>query len=45
VSPYDFSQTGSLIERAVESTDAWIAEGGLDRPNVHAQLSTHKHNH
>jgi NTE family protein len=45
VSPYDFSQTGSLIERAVGSTDAWIAEGGLDRPNVHAQLSTHKHNH
>jgi NTE family protein len=42
-SPYDFSQTSELIERAAKSTDAWLAEGGLDRPGVHAQLSTHKH--
>ena len=42
-SPYDFSQTSALIERAIKSTDAWIAEGGLEQPNVHAQLSIHKH--
>jgi NTE family protein len=42
-SPYDFSQTGALIERAAKSTDAWIADGGFDRPNVHAQLSVHRH--
>lgn len=44
-SPYDFSQTGELIERAVKSTDAWIAAGGLERSRVHAQLSIHKHSH
>jgi NTE family protein len=42
-SPYDFSQTGALIDRAIRSTDAWIAGGGLEQPNVHAQLSIHKH--
>jgi len=42
-SPYDFSRTAALIERAVQVTDAWIDEGGLERPNVHAQLSTHVH--
>jgi NTE family protein len=42
-SPYDFSQTAALIERAVKTTDAWIDDGGLERPNVHAQLSTHTH--
>ena len=34
-----------LIERAIESTDAWIADGGLERPRVHAQLSLHEHSH
>ena len=42
-SPYDFSQTSELIERAAMSTDSWLSEGGLDHPGVHAQLSTHKH--
>jgi NTE family protein len=44
-SPYDFSQAGALIERAIKSTDAWIAGGGLEQPNVHAQLSIHRHAH
>ena len=44
-SPYDFSQTSELIERATRSTAAWLTGGGLDRPGVHAQLSTHKHTH
>ena len=44
-SPYDFSQTAALIARARESTAAWLAEGGLERPRVHAQLGLHKHSH
>jgi NTE family protein len=42
-SPYDFSQTSTLIARAVESTKSWLADGGLERPRVHTQLSLHKH--
>ncbi|MGE5535051.1 MAG: patatin-like phospholipase family protein, partial [Acidobacteriota bacterium] len=42
-SPYDFSQTDALIERAIKSTDQWIADGGLEHPNLHAQLSIHTH--
>ncbi|MGO4736197.1 patatin-like phospholipase family protein [Bosea sp. 2KB_26] len=42
-SPYDFSHTSELIERAAKSTDAWIAGGGLERPGTLAHLSTHKH--
>lgn len=41
--PYDFSQSDALIDRAIKSTDTWIADGGLEKPNVHAQLSIHKH--
>lgn len=26
-----------------DSTAAWIAEGGLKHPRVHAQLGLHKH--
>ena len=44
-SPYDFSQTDRLIERAIKSTDEWLDEGGLERPRVHAQLSLHEHKH
>ena len=44
-SPYDFSHTGELIERAVESTDVWLAQGGLERPRTHTQLGLHKHAH
>ena len=45
VSPYDFSHTGELIERSIQSTDSWIAEGGLERPRVYDQLSLHDHAH
>jgi NTE family protein len=40
-SPYDFSQTDTLIARAIESTDAWLDGGGLERPRVHTQLGRH----
>jgi NTE family protein len=43
--PYDFSKTSELIERAAKSTDAWFSEGGLEHPGIVAQLSTHKHRH
>src|ERR1041384_3588048 len=42
-SPYDFSHTAELIERAVESTNEWIDGGGLEVSRVHAQLGLHKH--
>ena len=42
-SPYDFSRTSALIERATRSTEAWIAKGGLERPRALAQLGIHKH--
>ena len=42
-SPYDFSQSDALIDRAIKSTDAWIENGGLEKPNVRTQLSIHKH--
>lgn len=42
-SPYDFSHTGELITRAIESTDEWIDGGGLDVPHTHTQLGLHKH--
>jgi predicted acylesterase/phospholipase RssA len=28
-----------------ESTNAWLAGGGLERPKVHEQLGLHKHSH
>ena len=44
-SPYDFTHTDELIARAIKSTDAWLDEGGLERPRVHTQLGLHKHSH
>ena len=44
-SPYDFSHTAELIERAVKSTSEWIRGGGLTAPRIHAQLGLHKHKH
>jgi NTE family protein len=42
-SPYDFTQTAELIERGAASTDAWLADGGLDRREIPHQMSAHKH--
>jgi NTE family protein len=42
-SPYDFSRTGELIDRAIASTDEWIDGGGLTAPRTYAQLGLHKH--
>ena len=42
-SPYDFSQTNKLIDRAAESTRTWLAEDGLTRREIPNQMHTHKH--
>jgi NTE family protein len=42
-SPYDFSKTAELIARGAASTDAWLANGGLERREILDQLKAHKH--
>ena len=45
-SPYDFSRTDDHIDRAIESTDEWLAQGGLEQHGViphEAQLRPHGH--
>jgi len=43
VSPYDFSASRQLIERAKRSTREWIASGGLDRPARAREFAVHHH--
>lgn len=43
VSAYDFSRTAELIERAAESTRAWLERGGLEAPTDPAPLEPHSH--
>ena len=42
-SPYDFTRTASHIDRAVESTTRWIAEGGLEKRGIPDELRPHRH--
>lgn len=42
-SPYDFSHTGELIERAARSTEVWLAGGGMDRRDIPHTMNTHAH--
>jgi NTE family protein len=42
-SPYDFSAAASLIQRAAASTRAWLAAGGLERPNLPHEILPHEH--
>ena len=42
-SPYDFSQTAELMARSAASTDAWLANGGLERREIPDQMNAHKH--
>ena len=41
VTPYDFSQTASLIERAERSTAEWLAKGGLQSEDIPHTLHPH----
>ena len=43
VSPYDFSHTGELIERAADQTRRWLGKGGLTRERVPGALRGHTH--
>jgi NTE family protein len=43
VSPSDFRQASSLIERAYAASVCWIDSGGLDLPHPERFLSLHRH--
>ena len=42
-SPYDFSRTADHIERAIQSTDAWLARGGLEKVGIPEEMRPHSH--
>src|SRR5471032_752448 len=42
-SPYDFSRTADHIARAIESTDAWLAQGGLQQGGIPDEMRPHAH--
>jgi len=42
-SPYDFTRTSDHIERAIASTDAWLAQGGLQKSGIPEQMRPHAH--
>lgn len=43
VSPYDFTASRQLIERAHQSTKQWIVQGGLERRARACELAAHHH--
>jgi len=43
ISPFDFSSSHELIERAARSTQEWIEGGGLTRPARPEELAPHRH--
>jgi NTE family protein len=42
-SPYDFSRTSEHIERAIQSTDAWLAQNGLEKSGIPDEMRPHSH--
>lgn len=42
-SPYDFSRTADHIERACRTTDAWLAQSGLEKREIPHELIPHDH--
>jgi NTE family protein len=42
-SPYDFSRTAEHIERAIQSTDAWLAQNGLRKSGIPEEMRPHAH--
>jgi NTE family protein len=42
-SPYDFTRTADHIERAIQSTDAWLAQGGLQQGGIPDEMRPHNH--
>lgn len=42
-SPYDFTRTSDHIERAIRSTEVWIADGGLEKGGIPGEMHPHTH--
>jgi NTE family protein len=42
-SPYDFSRTADHIARAIETTDAWLAEHSLQQGRIPDEMRPHSH--
>ncbi len=42
-SPYDFSRTADHIDRAIEATDAWLAEHDLKQGRIPDEMRPHSH--
>ena len=42
-SPYDFSRTADHIERAIQTTDAWLAQHGLQQGRIPDEMRPHSH--
>jgi NTE family protein len=42
-SPYDFSRTADHIERAIRSTDDWLAQEGLQQGGIPDEMRPHNH--
>ena len=42
-SPYDFSRTADHIDRAILSTDAWLAQNGLEQSKIPHEMRPHSH--
>jgi NTE family protein len=42
-SPYDFSRTADHIARAIQTTDAWLAEQGLQQGKIPHEMRPHTH--
>jgi NTE family protein len=43
ISPYDYTQCDRLIDRAAETTRAWLDGGGLERAFIPGELRQHSH--
>jgi NTE family protein len=42
-SPYDFSRSADHIERAIRSTDQWLARDGLTKKEIPGEMRPHGH--
>ena len=42
-SPYDFTRSADHIQRAIQTTDAWLAQDGLGRSGIPAEMRPHSH--
>jgi NTE family protein len=41
--PYDFCRTSDHIERAIQSTDAWLARNGMEQSGIPDEMRPHTH--